>query len=56
MSEVAVFYYEGFKKSGLFKALRSGTPLTLIVHTPPALAAKFPGPVDSFAVPKGPRG
>lgn len=31
-------------------------PLVLEVKTPPALAEQFPGPVDSFAVPRGPRG
>lgn len=31
-------------------------PLTIVVKTPPNVAAQNPGPVDSFAVPKGPRG
>jgi hypothetical protein len=38
-----------------YNSLQSG-PLTLEVKTPPDLAAQFPGPVDSLAVPKGPRG
>jgi hypothetical protein len=38
-----------------YNSLQSG-PLTLVVRTPPAIAAKFPGPVDSFAVPRGPLG
>ncbi len=38
-----------------YNSLQSG-PLRLVVRTPPSLAAKFPGPVDSFAVPKGPLG
>ena len=38
-----------------YNSLQSG-PLTLVVHTPPNIAAANPGPVDSFAVPKGPRG
>jgi hypothetical protein len=38
-----------------FNSLQS-RPLILEVRTPPALAAKSPGPVDSLAVPKGPRG
>jgi hypothetical protein len=38
-----------------YNSLQSG-PLTLEVKTPPNLAAQSPGPVDSAAVPRGPRG
>ncbi len=36
-----------------YNSLQSG-PLTFVVQTPPNIKALYPGPVDSFAVPKGP--
>jgi hypothetical protein len=36
-----------------YNSLQS-TPLTFVVETPPNIKALNPGPVDSFAVPKGP--
>ena len=38
-----------------YNSLQSGA-LTFAIRNPPASAAQFPGPIDSFAVPKGPRG
>jgi hypothetical protein len=37
-----------------YNSLQSG-PLTFVVQTPPNIKAQNPGPVDSFAVPSGPR-
>ena len=38
-----------------YNSLQSG-PLTFVVQTPANVKAQYPGPVDSFAVPKGPGG
>jgi hypothetical protein len=38
-----------------YNGLQSGA-LTFVVETPPDIKAQYPGPVDSFAVPKGPGG